>query len=162
MKIYKDTLATAESLTAGMVGSTLADIPGASEVFKGGIIAYCDQAKMDVLHVYPSIIATKGAVSEECAKHMAIIARDKFNTTLGVSLTGNAGPVGSEGKDVGLVYICLHKERRLIARELRLSGDRNEIRMRATLAIFELITATYVEEGLSKLTWIGPGHQESK
>ncbi len=118
MKDYKDfiidkliknkyTLATAESVTGGMIGSTLIGAPGASSVFKGGIIAYGAEAKKQLLGVRDQTVQKHGAVSAEVAKEMAIGAIKTFNSDIAVSVTGIAGPSGVENKPVGLYYFCI-------------------------------------------------------
>ena len=96
--------ATAESCTCGMIASEIGDIPGASDVFVGGIISYANQVKMGVLGVPEEVLASHGAVSEECARGMVCGAIRTLGADIAVSVTGVAGPSGgSPEKPVGTV-----------------------------------------------------------
>ena len=104
----KMTCATAESCTGGGVGYTITGVSGSSAVFWGGVISYDNSVKRDVLGVPEEVLATKGAVSSECAAAMAEGARRLLKTDLAVSLTGIAGPGGGTAeKPVGLVWFGL-------------------------------------------------------
>ena len=124
-------LATAESLTGGMLASAIVDVPGASEVFYGGVVAYTETAKMDRLGVLDSTLAECGAVSGETAVEMAsgLISDD---VSIAVATTGLAGPGGgSNDKPVGLVYIAVTDYDFTEVFEHRFYGDREEIRKQA-------------------------------
>lgn len=129
-------IAAAESCTGGRVAAAIASIPGASDYFKGGIVAYADEVKIRQLGVDPALIARHGAVSEEVAAAMAVGARDRLDATLSVATTGVAGPGGgSAEKPVGLVYVALAGGGRDVAvRRLNLPGDRDVVQRRATIA----------------------------
>ncbi len=102
------TVATAESLTGGNVSARITAISGSSGYFLGGIVAYSNPAKASLLGVSEETLATRGAVSAECAREMAEGARRAFGADLAVATTGIAGPGGAtERKPVGLVYIAL-------------------------------------------------------
>ena len=102
------TVATAESCTGGLIGDALTDIPGSSDYFLGGVIAYADAVKQGVLGVRPGTISVLGAVSEEAAMQMARAARRLVGADYALSVTGIAGPSGgTRHKPVGLVYIAL-------------------------------------------------------
>ncbi|HZR91373.1 MAG TPA: CinA family nicotinamide mononucleotide deamidase-related protein [Gaiellaceae bacterium] len=134
------TLATAESCTGGLVSARLTSVPGASDVFRGGVVAYANELKRDVLAVPPSMLAEHGAVSPQAAEAMAAGARARLDADVAVSVTGVAGPAGgTPEKPVGLVY--LHAETPLASRgaELDLPGDRETIRARATVAALHLL-----------------------
>ena len=92
------TVATAESCTAGMVASLIADVPGASEVLRGGAVTYCDEIKHRVLGVSSETLERYTAVSPQTAREMALGARSLFSTDMAVSLTGYAGPAGSSAE----------------------------------------------------------------
>src|SRR5690349_20229232 len=101
----KLTVATAESLTAGMVSAVLADTPGASGVLQGGVVAYQNSVKADVLKVSAELLANAGSVDHDVAAAMAEGARSALGADIGVSTTGVAGPEAHDGKPVGTVYI---------------------------------------------------------
>ena len=123
------TVGFAESLTGGLISSSVVAIPGASAVFKGSIVSYTNEVKENVLGVSPDIISAHTEVSAECAKAMAEGAKSVLGVDLAVSVTGIAGPTGElPGKPVGTVYMgyCF----RDISGALRLNfeGDRDTIR----------------------------------
>lgn len=124
-------LSTAESCTAGLLSSRITEVPGASQVFNFGIVAYANDIKQNILGVKPETLEQFGAVSRQTALEMAAGAREKGNTKLGVAITGVAGPGASESKPVGLVYVALCDEKQYWCRELNLNhkaGDRDAIR----------------------------------
>lgn len=133
------TIATAESLTAGMLSSTLADVPGASAVLQGGVVAYNNGIKHRLLGVSADTLAARGAVDAETAKQMAKGARDRFRADVGISTTGVAGPEPSEGKAVGIVFIALSTAEQSTARLLRFEGNRDQIRRAAVAASLRLV-----------------------
>lgn len=100
-------IATAESCTGGMVAAALTDIAGSSDVFDRGLVTYSNAAKVDLLGVLPATLAAHGAVSEPVAAEMAQGARDRAGVDLAVSITGIAGPGGSEFKPEGRVCFGL-------------------------------------------------------
>jgi PncC family amidohydrolase len=102
------TLALAESCTGGLVAHRVTNVPGSSAFFLGGVVAYANQAKVDLLAVRPETLAAHGAVSEETAREMAQGARARFGADVALSVTGIAGPTGgTQEKPVGLVYVAL-------------------------------------------------------
>ena len=119
------TLATAESLTAGLLSAKIGDISGASQAFLGGVIAYQDQIKGNMLSVSEATLEKYTAVSAQTAREMAMGAREKFHADYALSTTGYAGPTG---ENVGLVYIGLSTEKEIRAYELHLAGSRQGIR----------------------------------
>jgi nicotinamide-nucleotide amidase len=136
------TLAVAESCTGGMLGERLTNVPGSSDVFLGGVIAYHNDVKRDSLGVRADDIERYGAVSEQVALLMAAGVRERLKAKIGVSITGVAGPGGgSPEKPVGLVWVAVqYADGR--TRRLHLPGDRNEIRQRATQAALEMVRRT--------------------
>jgi nicotinamide-nucleotide amidase len=123
------TVSFAESCTGGLLAASITDIAGSSAVFKGGIVAYDNSVKMQLLNVSTQILESEGAVSAACAKAMATGCRDVLSTDYAVSVTGIAGPDGgSEQKPVGLVYLAIADEQGTEVLELRLFGDRARIR----------------------------------
>jgi nicotinamide-nucleotide amidase len=133
-------LAVAESCTAGLVAARLADVPGASEVLLGGVIAYANDLKRELLGVPAALLAEHGAVSAECAQAMAQGARAATGAEVGVAVTGVAGPGGgSELKPVGLVYLHVSAPGLERAQELHLPGDRTQVREWAAIAALQLV-----------------------
>lgn len=129
------TLATAESCTGGLVGEMITAVSGASEYYLGGVVAYCNEVKRDVLRVSGRILEEHGAVSEQTAAAMAEGCRRGFGSDRALSLTGIAGPAGgSEEKPVGLVYIGLCGPEGTEVRRHVFPGSRGDIRRRAALA----------------------------
>ena len=124
----KLTISSAESLTGGLFGAKLCEVSGISSVYKGGLITYQDEVKINQLKVSEETISKYGAVSLECAYEMVKNVQNIFNTDIAVSFTGNAGPSASEGKPVGLVYIGIYFLGDIEVLELNLKGSREEIR----------------------------------
>jgi nicotinamide-nucleotide amidase len=134
------TLATAESCTGGMIGVRLTDVPGSSDVYLGGVIAYSDDVKRRELDVPDEVLQQRGAVSAETAAAMAKGARVRFEADLAVSVTGIAGPGGgTPEKPVGLVYIAVDSARGKAGRSGVLPGDREAVRARATALALHLL-----------------------
>lgn len=126
------TCATAESCTGGGVGFAITAVAGSSAVFWGGVVSYDNSVKHGVLGVPEEILATKGAVSSECAAAMADGARRLIKTDLAVSITGIAGPGGgSADKPVGLVWFGLASKSGVFAEKKVFSGDREAVRAAA-------------------------------
>ncbi|MCD6217548.1 CinA family protein [bacterium] len=129
LKLKKMTIAFAESVTAGGFMYYLTSVPGASEVFKGGIVAYSNEIKTDVLGVSKETIERYGVVSKEVAIEMAKKVREMMGTTIGVGITGYAGPEGGdEFAPVGQIYIGYVDNDCEDDLELNLKGEREEIR----------------------------------
>lgn len=126
-------VATAESLTGGLVCAALVAVPGASDVVRGGVVAYTARAKVDVLGVDPDLVARRGTVDAEVAAAMAVAAARSFDADWGLATTGVAGPSPSEGKPVGTVHVAVSGPDGVRTRQLALSGDREAIR-HATVA----------------------------
>ena len=136
------TLASAESITAGGIGAALTAVPGASAVYKGGIISYTNWVKHNLLGVDEAILETFGAVSAPVAEAMAVGARKALQADIAVSVTGLAGPGGDEfGNPVGRVYIGYADENRSTTREFTFEGDRDAVRRQAVEEALKLILA---------------------
>ncbi len=134
------TLATAESCTGGMIGAALTAVPGASKVYKGGVISYWSEIKQDLLGVDPGDLKTLGPVSAQVAGSMADGARKALKADYGISVTGLAGPDGDGfGKPVGTVFVGLSTRSKTVARQYRFYGDREDIRNQAARAALEFI-----------------------
>lgn len=134
------TLVTAESCTGGMIGACLTGVPGASDVFKGGIISYCNEVKHSLLNVSDEMLDQYGAVSAPVAQAMAIGARKALNADIAVSVTGLAGPTGDEfGNPVGTVFVGYADDACCVSRKFIFTGDRQAVRQQAVEAALELI-----------------------
>jgi nicotinamide-nucleotide amidase len=134
------TLATAESCTGGLVAARLTAVPGASEAFVGGIVAYADEVKAEQLSVPEEVLEEHGAVSAETATAMASGARARLGADVAVSVTGVAGPGGgTEAKPVGLVFIHAEGPGGGQGLEFSFPGDRETIRTRSAVAALHLV-----------------------
>jgi nicotinamide-nucleotide amidase len=134
------TMATAESCTGGLVSARLTSVPGSSDVFVGGIVAYNDRIKRDELGIAAEVLARHGAVSAETAAQMASGVRTALRADVGVSVTGVAGPGGATPqKPVGLVYLHAETPNDSHGVELRLPGDRGAVRRRAAASALHLL-----------------------
>jgi nicotinamide-nucleotide amidase len=132
-------LATAESCTGGMVAARLTDVPGASDVVLGGVVAYANDVKVSELGVPEAVLEAHGAVSAEVAAAMAAGVRSRLGAEVGVAVTGVAGPDGGTAeKPVGLVHFHVATPDRDEGRQFSLPGDRGTIRARATVAALHL------------------------
>jgi nicotinamide-nucleotide amidase len=133
------TIAVAESCTGGLLGARLTATPGSSDVVLGGVVAYGNAVKTKLLGVSAQSIESDGAVSEPVVRAMAEAARAKTGASLGLSITGVAGPGGgTDEKPVGTVWIAVSLAGVTESRRLQLWGDRDEIRSRAAQAVMEL------------------------
>jgi len=133
-------LAVAESCTGGLLGSTLVDVPGSSEYFLGGVIAYDDSVKVALLGVSPSLIQEHGAVSAQCTLMMAHGARRVTEADVAVSITGIAGPTGARpGKPVGTTYIGLAAPGIEKVEHFCWSGDRTQNREQSVRAALSML-----------------------
>ena len=134
------TVSTAESCTAGMVASSIADIAGASAVLRGGAVTYCDEIKHRVLGVSRDTLAAHTAVSEPTAREMADGSRRLFDASVAVSLTGYAGPGGGTAAEpAGSVYIATSDDDAVLCERHVFSGSRNEVRAKAALRALEMV-----------------------
>ena len=134
------TLAVAESCTGGMIAARITSVPGSSRSFLGGAIVYADPLKNAFAGVSPELIAQKGAVSAEVAEAMAYGIRLRTGATLGLGITGIAGPTGAtETKPVGLVYIALSDPHRTEVMDRTFRGDRQRVREWATQQALDMI-----------------------
>ncbi|HET9041131.1 MAG TPA: competence/damage-inducible protein A [Gemmatimonadales bacterium] len=133
-------IATAESCTGGLVGARLTEIPGSSDVYLGGIVAYANELKTGVLGVDPALVAAHGAVSEPVALAMALGAVERLGADAAVSVTGIAGPGGgSEAKPVGTIWYGVAYGGTVATHRSMLPGTRHDIRARAAQAALHLL-----------------------
>jgi len=141
LKERKETLATAESCTGGLIANQITNVSGASEVFLAGYVTYANSAKSDVLNVDSKLIDKHGAVSEAVARAMAEGARGRAASTYGLATTGIAGPTGgSDEKPVGTVYIALASgDSETVAKKFLFPTDRETFKQLAAQAALDLL-----------------------
>ena len=140
------TLATAESCTGGLLGKLLTDRAGSSDYYLGGVIAYANLAKHELLGVPDEILAAHGAVSAETAEAMARGARERLGANFALSITGIAGPGGATpDKPVGLIYLGLAWEGGQASRRLQLTSDREQNRDRSAYSALNLLRCHLLE-----------------
>ena len=132
------TLCTAESLTAGLVAASAANVAGCSDVLRGGVVAYHEAIKATVLEL-DSTILSQGVVSREVAEAMAVSARRLLQADVAISTTGVAGPEPHGGEPVGSVWIAVATPERIEGEHLSLHGDRGDIRRQTVNACWELL-----------------------
>jgi nicotinamide-nucleotide amidase len=136
----KKILATAESCSGGLIAHKITSIPGSSDYFAGGVVAYSNELKEKLLGVDPALIKTHGAVSSETARAMAEGIRHKTAADIGVSVTGIAGPTGSTPeKPVGTVFISLATPDQTVVIPCRFSGDRWQIQELTAVKSLDLV-----------------------
>ncbi|NMC42645.1 MAG: competence/damage-inducible protein A [candidate division Zixibacteria bacterium] len=134
------TLAVAESCTGGLLGGRITRVPGSSRYFLGGVIAYANDIKVGFLKVPTGTLDSFGAVSAETAEAMAAGVRQLTGASIGVAVTGVAGPDGgTEDKPVGMVFIGLATDKETLSRKLLLGGDREIVRERTVLAALDMV-----------------------
>ena len=148
LRARKETAATAESCTGGMVSQMITAISGASECFTGGAVCYANSAKRDILGVPEKLLEECGAVSEPAAMEMARNARERFSSDWAISLTGIAGPGGgTEDKPVGLVWIALAGPNVNKAFSRVFGSRREQIRRRAAQAALNCLREALIAQG---------------
>ncbi|MGV9822804.1 CinA family protein [Nocardia xishanensis] len=128
----RQTVATAESLTAGLVAATIAGVPGASAVLRGGLVVYATDLKSSLAGVSADLLAAEGPVAASTAEQLAVGARTRCGADWGIGLTGVAGPDSQDGHAVGTVFLGLSSPWHTEVMRLQLSGDRWTIRLTAT------------------------------
>ncbi len=143
-------IALGESCTGGGLAARLTELPGASAYFAGGVVAYSNRAKIDLLGVDEGLIDEFGAVSPEIAEALARGAMERFGADIGVGITGVAGPDGgTEEKPVGYVCICVvHIDGRMLARDPKLPGRRSDVRDRSASVAMHMIRRLLLDEDL--------------
>ncbi|MER2105642.1 MAG: competence/damage-inducible protein A [Solibacillus sp.] len=145
------TIAAAESLTAGLFQSELAEISGVSGTLIGGMVTYTEQAKVEQLGISPKLLANYGVVSAECAAAMAFNIREKMGTHIGVGLTGAAGPEAHDNEPAGTVWIGISiGQAEPITYRLQLSGSRNTNRLRAVKFTYSYLMKELTKRGYRK------------
>ncbi len=133
------TLSVAESCTGGLISHYITTLPGASIFFKAGVISYSIESKKIILGVTPETISRHGGVSKEAAVEMAEKVRSLTRTDYSVSTTGNLGPDVLDNKERGIIFIAVSKKGQTLSRELRLTGDRGDNKMNASLSALRFL-----------------------
>lgn len=134
LTVRRQTVATAESLTAGLLAATLASVPGASAVLRGGLVTYTVETKIELAGVAPELLAEVGPVAEPTARALAVGAMARCGATWGVGLTGVAGPEPHGGHPVGTVFLGVAGPTGADVVRLALAGTRWDIRLAAVHA----------------------------
>ena len=140
-----ETIATAESLTGGLVAAALTSVPGSSAAVRGGVVSYATDVKADFLGVPADLLERYGAVHGAVAEAMAQGARERLGATTGVATTGVAGPDPAEGKPVGMVFVAVAGPGGLASRQLALTGDREAIRAATVESVLGLLLGSLQE-----------------
>jgi nicotinamide-nucleotide amidase len=140
------TLATAESLTGGMVGAVLTDVPGVSAVYRGGVVVYATDLKAKLAGVPDDLLAAVGPVHPDTAAALARGVRERLEADYGLATTGVAGPDPQAGIEAGTVYVAAAGPDSVQVRKLQLSGDRATVRRETVQAVLELGAAVVAEE----------------
>jgi len=134
------TLSAAESCTGGLIGDRLTNVPGSSRYFQGGVVAYGNDSKVDLLGVSPKTLEAHGAVSHRTVREMAQGIRRHFKTDLGLAVTGIAGPDGgTDDKPVGTVYIGLAAKKDLFSEKYRFWGKRKHIKSNTSMMALDWV-----------------------
>lgn len=141
-----ETLATAESLTGGMVGAALTDVPGVSAVYRGGVVVYATDLKAKLAGVPEDLLGAVGPVHPDTAAALATGVRERLGATYGLATTGVAGPDPQAGIEAGTVYVAAAGPGSVQVRKLQLTGDRTAIRRASVQAVLELGAILVAEE----------------
>ena len=144
LKERGQTLAVAESLTGGLLAATIVDVPGASAVFRGGLVVYATDLKGSLAGVPGELLAARGPVDPDVALALARGARERCRADWGLATTGVAGPDPQDGHPVGEVYVGIAGPDLADVRRLTLMGDRPAIRAGSVTAALALLTDTLV------------------
>jgi nicotinamide-nucleotide amidase len=140
------TVATAESLTGGLVAAALTDVPGASAAFRGGVVSYATDLKARLLGVDDQVLAEHGPVYAPVAAAMAAGVRERLGATVGVATSGVAGPDPQDGWPPGTVHIAVSVADDTIVRTIALPGDRDEVRRLSVERMLGLLLGRLREE----------------
>lgn len=136
-----ESVATAESLTGGLLSARLTDVPGASRSFVGGVVSYATRVKVSALGVPEALVEERGVISEACAVAMAQGVRSRLRATWGLATTGVAGPDSQEGRPVGTVWVAVAGPDGFESRLLALAGDRSAIRQASCDEVLSVLDA---------------------
>ena len=140
------TVATAESLTGGLVAAALTDVPGSSAAFRGGVVSYATDLKAGLLGVDESMLSAHGPVYAPVAAAMAEGVRDLLGATVGVATTGVAGPGPADGQPAGTVHVAVSLVGDTVVRTVALTGNRDEVRRLAVERVLGLLLGRLREE----------------
>jgi nicotinamide-nucleotide amidase len=135
----RETMATAESLTGGLVAATVVEIPGVSAVYRGGLVVYATELKHLLAGVPEDLLTERGPVDPDVALALAEGARQRCGADWGLATTGVAGPEPQDGKPVGLVYVAVAGPDGTTVRELKLEGNRADIRTESVTSVLQLL-----------------------
>jgi nicotinamide-nucleotide amidase len=141
------TVAVAESLTGGLVVARLIDVPGASRVVRGGVVAYATDLKGSLLGVDAALLAARGPVDPDVAVAMAEGVRSLLGADVGLATTGVAGPDPQDGHVPGTVHVAVAAPSATRVRSMHLAGDRDEVRAGARAAVLDLALQILVSVG---------------
>ena len=140
------TVATAESLTGGLVAAALTDVPGSSSAFRGGVVAYATGLKAQLLGVDAGLLSEHGPVYAPVAAAMAEGVRGRLGATVGVATTGVAGPGSQDGHPAGTVHVAVSLADDTVVRTMALAGSRDEVRRLSVEQVLGLILGRLREE----------------
>ncbi|MCB9770960.1 MAG: CinA family protein [Candidatus Omnitrophica bacterium] len=139
------TISVAESCSGGLLAHRLTNIPGSSQYFIGGVLVYANTAKSLLLKVSPTLLKKHGAVSRLIAEKMAIAIRKTLKSDFGISITGIAGPAGgTKDKPVGLTYIAVARQEKVVCEKYHFKGTRLNIKTAAVNSALRML-AKYLE-----------------
>jgi nicotinamide-nucleotide amidase len=141
-----ETVAVAESLTGGLVAAALTDVPGASNAFRGGVVAYATELKAQLLGVDVGLLKKHGPVYAPVAAAMAEGVRNRLGATIGVSTTGVAGPGPQDGHPAGTVHVAVSLVGDTVVRTMALTGNRDEVRRLTVERVLGLLLGRLREE----------------
>ena len=147
LKQKEKTLVTAESCTGGLISNRITNISGSSKVFKGSVVSYSNQSKIELLNVDKEIINKFGAVSEQVASLMSKNALKLFSSDYALSVTGIAGPRGgTKDKPVGLVYIGLSDKLKTVVKKFQFGNDRKINKIKTSQASLNMLRRTILND----------------
>ncbi len=138
LKQHELTISTCESITGGMIASMIVEVPGASKVFKGGLVVYTNQAKHNLANVSEKTLSEYGAISKQCVIEMANNTNKKLRSDICIAISGNAGPNPDENKPVGMSFLAISIIDKTYWYEIKTkSTSRNDIRIESTAIALE-------------------------
>lgn len=148
----KKTLSIAESCSGGYLSYLFTYLPGSSNFFKGSVVTYTNEIKKEILGIDENILKNYGAVSKEVSVDMANNVLKKFSTDYGISITGNLGPVPSENKSIGLIFLTISSKGNILIKKFNIKGNREEIRKKLVYNTIYLFSK-FLKEDLRKFDW---------